>query len=739
VAVRSGAGVAFRIAITGYAAGLAIWLLLGLLPPLAEHVAAVHHLLASTAETHSPLASPAQRVLHPDTMADTTTATQTGIQYAFSALNLLLGLLLVVRRPDETVPRLLGFALLGTAATFNLPSHRAFHITGEPWPIAAIHFTFHIVSGVSYIWAVALFPDGRLPRRIRIGRRATMACAVVFTALAALVCWRSSFLAHPQFFVTFFGIAVPVFGLSAQQLRLRDAQTTTIERRTARMLSGALLPAFAAGLLWVGARVISALSRGREGAAAARFADHTATWFPVVFAVVPVVLLAAVLRYRLWDLDRWLSRVLVYALLGIALGAAYVLAVTASSLLARPGSLWILAVVLSVAVTATEPLRRRARRWSNRVLFGVALSPQEALRALTDGLSRLSPAGERDQLVEVAVRATRADLATLWLLNGSQLVAVASEPKSDRTTAPMSISRPPGQPDAVTLELIQRVMGPSFCSPVRHQHELLGVLAIAGRAGAGLPRRDRAMVADIAEHAGLVVRNAMLTEDLAAHAVAQEVLSGRLRQARRRLVAAQDAERRRLERNLHDGAQQALVATLLGLRALVPEPVEAARGLAELGDIIAIARASLVELTSARYPAVLTEAGLTGAIEQVARLTRQLGIDVLVSSDIDEDVIDPDVGLATYFCCAEALQNVAKYADATAVTIALEVIDGDLLFAVTDDGAGFDVATAAEAGGLSQLDARLAAVGGVLTVQTRAGGGTRVSGRAPTRAPAAVG
>ena len=173
MARRSAPGIAFRITITVYAAGLVTWLLLGLLPPLAEHVAAVHHLLASTAEHHSAFGRLATRVLHPDTMADTTTWTQTVIQYSFSVLNLLMGLLLVVRRPDETVPRLLGFALLGTAATFNLPSHRAFHITGDPWPIAAIHFTFHIVSGVSYIWAVVLFPDGRLPRRLRIGRRTT--------------------------------------------------------------------------------------------------------------------------------------------------------------------------------------------------------------------------------------------------------------------------------------------------------------------------------------------------------------------------------------------------------------------------------------------------------------------------------------------------------------------------------------------------------------------------------------
>ena len=158
------AGVAFRVAISVYATALLAWLLLGLLPVLDEHVAAVHRALVSADIHRSAFGWLAARVLHPTTMADMTTGSQTGVQYLFSALNLALGLLLVIRRPDDTVPRLLGCALLGTAATFNLPSHRAFHITGNPWPIALTHFTFHIVSGVAYVWAVVLCPDGRLPR-----------------------------------------------------------------------------------------------------------------------------------------------------------------------------------------------------------------------------------------------------------------------------------------------------------------------------------------------------------------------------------------------------------------------------------------------------------------------------------------------------------------------------------------------------------------------------------------------
>ena len=119
-------------------------------------------------------------LLHP-TMTITGVSGNALLQYGFSLLNLVLGVLLIVRRPDDLVPRLLALGLLGTAATFNLPSHEAFHVLGSPWPIALLHFTFHIVSGVAYLWAVVLFPDGRLPARIAVSRRSLTFAAVAVT------------------------------------------------------------------------------------------------------------------------------------------------------------------------------------------------------------------------------------------------------------------------------------------------------------------------------------------------------------------------------------------------------------------------------------------------------------------------------------------------------------------------------------------------------------------------------
>src|SRR6516225_7267020 len=223
----------FGVLFTLYATGLLIWLTLGLLPTLSAILPSARHVLESVAMQGGALGTAADRIMSADmsmsTMSMSTAAVL--VQYGFSTLNFGLRLILAVRRPDEPVPRLLAFALLGTAATFNQPSHTAFYITGSPWPITIIHFTFHIVSGVSYLWAVLLFPDGTVPSRAGMSARGQRVAAVAVTLVATLVCWQGSFLAHPQFFVIFFGILIPVVGIGTQALRLADPAAGAVHRR----------------------------------------------------------------------------------------------------------------------------------------------------------------------------------------------------------------------------------------------------------------------------------------------------------------------------------------------------------------------------------------------------------------------------------------------------------------------------------------------------------------------------
>ena len=650
------------------------------------------------------------------------------LQYAFSILNLVLGVLLILHRPDELVPRLLALGLLGTAATFNLPSHEAFHILGSPWPIALVHFTFHIASGVAYLWAVILFPDGRLPNRIAVPGRVLGAAVVVVTAIVAFVCWWSDFLLHPQFFVIFFGILIPVAGVAAQLLRVRDPATVPVTRRSARLLIGALLPAFALAVLWCAARGLASLHGISSGVSTAAddAANRMQDLFPAVFAIVPVVLFAGVLRYRLFDIDRLLSRVLVYGLLVLGAGGVYLLAVVSGAVLVG-GAGWWTVLVLSAAAVLLEPAWALAGRWANRVVFGQNLGPEQAMQTLISGLEQVTPAGELQQLVDVTVRATRAVGAELWLQDGAGDVLAATAP----------VGGPAGEAMAgPTSEAIggAPVLVPGRYWPVVHQDERLGVLTVQLAAGESLPAGDRAMLADLSAHAGLLVHNAVLARQLSQHVRDLTERAAELSASRRRLVAAQDRERRRVERDLHDGAQQSLVAVILGMRSVASpslSPADRSAALNMVAEQLAETKVELAGIAGGQLPAAVRDGGLAGGLVHAADTARKTGLRVDLSVAVPEP-IDDDAAAAVYFCCSEALQNVAKYARARNVSIQVRGEAGRVEFVVTDDGAGFDPVTGGDSlGGLRGLDDRASLLGGRIGVDSAPGRGTRVRGWIP--------
>jgi signal transduction histidine kinase len=256
--------------------------------------------------------------------------------------------------------------------------------------------------------------------------------------------------------------------------------------------------------------------------------------------------------------------------------------------------------------------------------------------------------------------------------------------------------------------------------PVRHQGQLLGALAVTMPATEPLTPVGEKLVRDLAAQAGLVVRNVRLVEDLLA--------------SRQRLVAAQDQERRKLERNLHDGAQQQLVALALKQRLAAdlvrPDPDQAIAMLADLQQETREALENLRELARGIYPPLLADLGLVAALESRARKSP-----VPVAIDPDGAGRYPQqVEAAVYFCCLEALQNVAKYAQASTVHIHLADEEGWLTFSVADDGHGYDSSTTAIGSGTQNMTDRLSALGGSLNVRSAPGSGTTVTGRIPIAA-----
>jgi signal transduction histidine kinase len=227
----------------------------------------------------------------------------------------------------------------------------------------------------------------------------------------------------------------------------------------------------------------------------------------------------------------------------------------------------------------------------------------------------------------------------------------------------------------------------------------------------------RRIVQDLASQAGFVLRNVRLIEEL--------------RASRQRLVAAQDEERRRLERNIHDGAQQQLVALTVKLRLLEQiagrDPAKATEIAGQLQAEATAALDDLRDLARGIYPPLLADKGLSAALEAQARKSP-----VPVSVDaVDLGRFSQDVEAAIYFSCLEALQNVTKYAEASQVKISLARNNGRLSFAVTDDGVGFDPASASQGTGLQGIADRLDALGGTLEVVSAVGEGTAVNGSVP--------
>jgi signal transduction histidine kinase len=208
-------------------------------------------------------------------------------------------------------------------------------------------------------------------------------------------------------------------------------------------------------------------------------------------------------------------------------------------------------------------------------------------------------------------------------------------------------------------------------------------------------------------------------------------LERELRASRARIVEAGDAERRRIGRDLHDSAQQRLVALRVYL-GLADEYVERPEGhelVERLGRELDEALHELRAVASGVYPHVLAEHGIPAALRAVAR-------SMAISASVTDDGIrrhSQPIELAIYFCCLEALQNAVKHAGhGAAVTIRLSEEPSAVHFVVADDGVGFDPAAVEPGMGLVNLADRLAGVGGTLHIDSNSGNGTRVHGHIPT-------
>jgi signal transduction histidine kinase len=437
--------------------------------------------------------------------------------------------------------------------------------------------------------------------------------------------------------------------------------------------------------------------------------------FVVVTAAVPIAAAIGIFKYRLYDIDVIIDKTLVYGGLAAFITAVYVVVVVVVG--AFVGATEVLSLVATAIVAvAFQPMRLRVQGVARRIVYGDLATPYETLSTFAERLSQTYSIDDvLPNMARILAEGTGASRAEVWLRMGSELRQSASWPPTDGP-------RPPPVPlrDGVHEKIVQasRVELTSRETDVRYQGQLLGALVVAKSPYERFTPAEEKLLADLSSQAGLVLRNVALIADL--------------RASRQRLVSAQDDERRKIERNLHDGAQQQLVALTVKMRLIEGMVGRDPQKVAELAHEVAgetgEALESLRELAHGIYPPLLAQEGLAAALESHAR---KAPLPVNVSAD-GISRYPQELEAAVYFCCLEALQNVTKYANASRAWVNLSHEAGGLRFEVGDDGKGFDRSAVDVGSGLQGMADRLEALGGALDVISTPGRGTTVVGSLPT-------
>ncbi|MDX1468266.1 MAG: histidine kinase [Acidimicrobiia bacterium] len=434
----------------------------------------------------------------------------------------------------------------------------------------------------------------------------------------------------------------------------------------------------------------------------------TTALFFLLVTVIPVSITLAITRHRLYDIDVVISRTVTLAILVTFITLVYALVVAGIGRLvgAESDGLALPIAATALVAIAFEPARVRAQKWANRMVYGSRATPYEVLREITRSMGRSGPDGDiLARLAELLREGTGAERATVWLGQEGEMAPAASSP----TDAEPGASPVLDSPNAF---------------PVVHDDEVVGALEVVKERGSTMSSSERSLAADLAGSAGAVLGYQRLNRSLQQRAADLE-------ESRARLLGVQANERRRLERDLHEGAEQFIVAlkVKLGVAARLADKQGAEEMKATLDGLTEEAQAALDDvqaLAKGIYPPVLESDGLVPAISALAGSTP-------VEVQFNRDGVGrypSDLEAAVYFGISEAVTNAVKHASPP-IRIEMKESDGELHFSVTDQGPGFEVDRANLGSGLENMADRLESVGGTLQVISSEGGFTEIRGAIP--------
>jgi signal transduction histidine kinase len=636
------------------------------------------------------------------------------------------------------------------AAAASLACYRlGGHLTGSSGRLAMAAST----AGVLILIAVSVhlvlgLPDGQLTRPRPAGRTPTGTdrpaqpsrgrAAAAIVAYCAAIATGAALGIKDQPVSVAVGALVWAAALSATLPALRLQYVAAAGRERER-------------LQWIGASAVLA-----AGLALAAAVLHVLVAWPTALAATTVactvLLSVGMIAGEIQPLGPSAGRVLVqfiavagFAVVVAAIYMVIVLGVGTGPATAREREVLGLSMLAAaIAAIGYLPARERLLAWAKHVVYGAREAPDEALRTFGSRLTRAIPMDELLLQLAESLRKTMAlTTAEVFTGSGDVLERTVSVPDG----GPRSIVVTPRERAVITRAgvcgsawatvwlpalLDGREQSQLRVAPVSHAGQLLGLIVVERpAAGDSFSDDDDRVLTDLARQVGLALHNAQLDSALQSSLDELRAQAEALRESRARIVASGDAERRRLERNLHDGAQQNLVALAVSLRlardVLADEPEAAAQMLDELAGDLKVTIADLRDLAHGIYPPLLADGGLARALEAAASRS-PLAVSVTAPGIAR---YSPEIEAAVYFCCLEALQNAAKHAAGSTVEVRLWEESGGLLFAVTDDGPGYEAAAARSGHGYINMADRLGAIGGTVRWQSEPGHGATVQGSIP--------
>ena len=463
--------------------------------------------------------------------------------------------------------------------------------------------------------------------------------------------------------------------------------------------------------------------------------------------LVPLSIVAATHDRMVARVDRLLTATVSAAGLTALVIAAYTAVVVSLGRSLRDGerSLLLLSMVAAaLAAVAYLPLRTRLTDLANQLVYGERVAPDEALRTWGSRLTRAIPLDELLLQLTESLRKSMT-LSSAEIFTGASGLYELAAGVPHRTAEPIRIPDKErgvvaraGVSGGTWIDVWLPALAGSAqimrVAPIAHGGELLGLVVVVRPTGAtAFSDDDDRVLTELARQVGLALHNVQLDSALQASLEELQQANVDLQESRRRIVTAGDAERRRLERNLHDGAQQHLVAMAVKLRIaedmIEDEPKEAIDVINELRSDLKDAIAELRALAHGIYPPLLSSGGLAEALPNAA--SRAALPTTVETTGVGR--FDAEIESTVYFCCLEAMQNAGKHAGADAeIVVSVERVEDRLTFEVRDDGAGFDAGPAAARGhGFVNMADRLGTIGGRLTVSSTLGAGTTIRGEIP--------